>query len=295
MPKISVFKSDEAEARYFEAYDVVLKHWPVPYQESYVHTSLGDTHVIASGKTDAPPLLLLHPSGAGAVIWHKNVEALSNHFRVYAVDTIGEPNKSVFTQPIKGKTQRKQYAAWFIDLINGLGIDQTYIVGNSFGGFLAVNALVNSPERVRKVVLISPAATFVPIWSWSLHFMPWIGLGRLTGSKRALLRPYDWIWQNFPVDENIAKLRTLTAIEGRHRHRSPSVFGSADLRKIQTPILLLLGDHEVIYRPSKVIEKARSIVPGLQAEIISNANHNAEYTAPDAINTKIIGFLSNDV
>lgn len=290
-PKISVFRSAEGEAQYLEAYDTVLKQWPVPYQELYIPTLLGDTHVIASGKADAPPVVLLHPSGAGAVIWHRNVSAFSEHFRTYAVDTVGEPNKSIMTRPIKGKSQRQLYAAWFTDLINGLGIDRTHIVGNSFGGFLTLNSVLYAPERIKKAVLISPAATFVQIWSWSLHFMPSIAVGRLTGSKRAMLRPYAWIWQNFPIDDNIAKLRTLTALEGRHRHSSPSVFSDKELGEIRTPILLLIGDREVIYDPRKVIDMATRKVSGLRAEIVPNANHNAEYTAAEAINTKTIGFL----
>jgi pimeloyl-ACP methyl ester carboxylesterase len=292
MPQIPVFRSDEGKEEYFEAYEAILKQWAVPYQELYIHTSLGETHIIASGNPEAPPLLLFHPSGAGSVIWRRNFEAFSKHFRTYAVDTNGEPNKSTLTQPIKAATQRMQYAAWFTDLIDGLEIDKTHIVGNSFGGFLALNSVLHAPERISKAVLISPAATFVQIWSWSLHFMPSIAFGRLTGSKWAMLRPYDWIWQNFPVDDNIAELRTLTALEGRHRHRSPTVFRDEELSKIRIPILLLIGDREVIYNPTKVIEIAARKIKDLRAEIVPNANHNSEYTAPEAINQKTIQFLT---
>jgi len=291
--KISVFRSPKGEAEYLAAYDLILKHWPVPYEELYIPTCLGDTHIIASGLREGTPLILLHPSGAGATIWCRNVGQLSQLFRTYAVDTIGEPNKSILTHPISRSHQRQQFAAWIRDLFDGLQIDKAHLVGNSFGGFLALNTVLEIPARIKKAVLISPAATFIPIWSWSWHFMPSIGVGRLTGSRRALLRPYKWIWQSLPVDDNIAKLRTLTAIEGRHRHWSPSVFNDSELRKIQTPLLLLVGDHEVIYKPSKVIEKALRTVPGLRAEIIPNANHNAEYTAAEAVNQKIVSFLLN--
>ncbi len=291
--KISVFRSPKGEAEYMAAYNDVLKHWLVPYEELYVPSCLGDTHVIACGPRDGTPLVLLHPSGAGATIWCRNVGQLSQHFRTYAIDTIGEPNKSILTHPISRGHQRQQFAAWITDIFNEMQIDKAHLVGNSFGGFLALNAVLHLPERIKKAVLISPAATFVQIWSWSWHFMPFIGVGRLTGSKKALLRPYKWIWQNFPAEDNIDRLRILTAIEGQHRHWSPSVFGDSELRKIQTPVLLLIGDHEVIYSPSKVIEKASRVVPGLRAEIIPNANHNAEYTAAEAVNEKIVGFLLN--
>jgi pimeloyl-ACP methyl ester carboxylesterase len=57
-------------------------------------------------------------------------------------------------------------------------------------------------------------------------------------------------------------------------------------------MLLLIGDHEVIYNPERVIRRAK-LVAGLKAEIIPNANHNAQVTSPDIINQKIIDFLAN--
>jgi pimeloyl-ACP methyl ester carboxylesterase len=287
LEKIPVFRSPEGEAEYLAAYEVVLKQWPVPYEELYVPTGLGDTHVIASGPRDATPLVLLHPSGAGATIWYRNVGPLSQQYRTYAVDTISEPNKSILTHPIKRRHQRQQFATWIIDLLNGLQIDRAHIVGNSFGGFLALNTVLYAPERIKKAVLISPAATFIQIWAWYWHFMP----AQLFGSRRMLLRANEWTWQDFPQEECISRLRTLIIIAGRHRHWAPSVFSDEELRKIRTPVLLLIGDHEVIYEPERVIQRATRAVAGLKAEIIPNANHNAEYTAAEAVNEKIINFF----
>ncbi|MBV9331292.1 MAG: hypothetical protein JOZ55_07045, partial [Alphaproteobacteria bacterium] len=50
------FSSEESRARYLAAYDAVLREWPVPYEELDIPTALGPTHVVASGKADAPPL-----------------------------------------------------------------------------------------------------------------------------------------------------------------------------------------------------------------------------------------------
>src|SRR5687767_9112104 len=83
---VAFFKTEAAEARYMAAYDAVLAKWPVAYQEITVPTRLGATHVIASGASDAPPLVLLRAAMATATVWRPNVEALSEHCRVYAVD-----------------------------------------------------------------------------------------------------------------------------------------------------------------------------------------------------------------
>jgi hypothetical protein len=62
---ISVFRSPEGEAQYHAAYEAVLKEWPVSYEELFIPTRLGDTHVIASGPKDAAPLVLpIRPAAA---------------------------------------------------------------------------------------------------------------------------------------------------------------------------------------------------------------------------------------
>ncbi|HVM72654.1 MAG TPA: alpha/beta hydrolase [Anaerolineales bacterium] len=276
------------------AYDAVLKEWPVPYEELFISTRLGDTHVIASGPKDAAPVVLLHPAGGGGVIWIRNVGPLSRYFRTYAIDTISETNKSILTHPISICRQRQQFSDWMNDLFDGLQIDQANLIGNSFGGFLALNTALALPNRARKVVLISPAATFVPIPAWAWHFMPANAIGPLIGSKCMLRKPYEWIWQDFPRESSIYHLREVTAVTGVPRHWSPTVFSDEELHGIQTPVLLLIGDHEVIYKPERAIERATRLVPGLKTVIVPNANHIAEFTAAEFVNQQILDFLAKE-
>ena len=288
--KISVFRSPEGEAQYRSAYAAALKLWPVPYEELYIPTRFGDTHVIASGPKDATPVILLHPAGCGAVIWYRNVGALSQRYRTYAVDTLSEVNLSIVTRPIKNCLD---FAAWSVDLFDGLHIGSAHMVGNSFGGFVTLNTALVHPERVKKVVLISPAATFDPMRALYRHYSIPYMLRYTTGSTRLLLRAYEWLWQGFPRDEWIGQLRRITAVDGVMRHGAPVVFSDEELRKIRTPVLLLIGDHEMIYKPQDVFRRATSLVSGLKAEIVPNANHNAEYTAPEFVNTAVLEFLAD--
>jgi pimeloyl-ACP methyl ester carboxylesterase len=250
--------------------------------------------VIASGPKDADPLALLHPAGGGGVIWIRSVGPLSRHYRTYAIDTISETNKSLLTRPISIRHQRQEFTDWMADLLDGLKVERTDIIGNSFGGFLALNTVFHLPNRIRKVVLISPAATLVPIPAWAWHFMPANAIGPMIGSRRMLLKPYEWIWQDFPRESSIYHLRAVTAVTGVPRHWSPSVFSDEELRKIQNPVLLLIGDHEVIYKPERAMERATRLVPNLKAVIVPNANHIAEFTAAEFVNKQILDFLLNN-
>jgi pimeloyl-ACP methyl ester carboxylesterase len=287
--KISVFRSVESQAQYYAAYQAMLGKWPVPYEELYIPTRFGDTHVIASGAKDAPALILIHSAGSGAAQWFRNVGPFSQHYRTYAVDVIGEVNESI---TIRRFRHRQDCVEWANDLLDGLGIGQADIVGNSYGGFLAFNSALYLRERVKKIVLISPAATFVQMWAFYLHIAFPYKIGYMFHSNRTILSGFNWIWQDFAREAVFQEYSELGKICGFPCNQlPPPVYDDEELRCIQTPILLLIGDHEVIYKPERAIERANRLVPGLKAKIVPNANHNAQVTAPDIVNSMILEFL----
>lgn len=287
---IRLFRSAESKARYYAAYEALLRQWPVPFEELFIPTRFGDTHVIASGTPASPALILLHSAGSGAVQWYRNVAALSGRHRTYAVDVIGEVNKS---SPVRKLTTRYQCVKWMGELLDGLGVEKTDMVGNSFGGFLAFSTALYLPERVNKVVLISPAATFVQIWPFYWHIAFPYKIGYWLGSERMILSGFHWLWQDFPRDECLAEHAELGKTSGFPINQvPPAVYTDEELRTIRTPMLLLIGDHEVIYSPEHVIQRATRLVVGLKAEIIRDANHNAQVTAPALVNKKIMEFLA---
>lgn len=293
--QIRTFESKESKAQYDKAYEAVLEQWPVPYEEFYVPTRFGDTHVIASGPKDKAPLVLLSSSGSGSVQWYKNAGPLSQHFRIYAVDLIGEVNKSTLTRPI---LNRQELAEWIGDLFDGLNIEKAYMAGNSFGGFATLNTAIYLPERLEKIILISPAASFVRMGAWLRHLLiPAHMIAPLLHSKRMVLKAYEWLWQDFPMDACYRNLRDITKFAAYPRYRVsrnrvlPCVFSDEELRGIRTPVLLLIGDHEVIYKPEKAIRRAAHLIKDLKAEVVANANHTAQLTAPKIVNDRILDFL----
>ncbi|MDU0356273.1 hypothetical protein RS130_22430 [Paraglaciecola aquimarina] len=86
-----------------ELYNRVLTLWDTPYRELRLPTSIGKAHIIVSGPADGKPLFLLHGMNADATMWYPNVKALSNNYRVYAIDdilgqgqsTLGDVNPSI--------------------------------------------------------------------------------------------------------------------------------------------------------------------------------------------------------
>lgn len=287
---LPAFKSAESKARYLAAYDAALAEWPVPCEELDVPTRLGSTHVIASGPPDAPPLLLLPSLAASAMVWRLNVASLSRYFRTYAVDVIGQPGKSMATRRIRG---RRQLAGWMTDLLDGLGIQRASIVGCSFGGFLALNQAALTPERVERVVLISPVGGFASQY-WKLTYLlrikaPLLKLAHRFGRSSKDKPQAAWVP---PRDLKWAALIGVTMAERPKIGVSKApAFSAAELRAIRVPTLLLIGEQERLYEPHAALQRAQALMPGLRGAIVSGADHIAALAQPDEVNARIIEFL----
>jgi pimeloyl-ACP methyl ester carboxylesterase len=258
-----------------------------------VPTRLGAVHVVASGPAGAPPIVLLHAFFATALAWMPNVAALSAEHRVYAVDIPGEPTPS---QPLRTIADEDDAVAWFSDLLAALGIERSSIVGNSNGAFLGTLFAMRLPERVDRLVLISPAATFHSIWPFYLHMfvpkvlamiMPW-----LPGHDRRIRHSIEWAENGIASDEDWRRLFFLGLRYGNTATQVvPRVFTAGELKAVTAPTLLIVGDREVIYRPEQVIAAAIRLMPGIQTALVAGAHHIAAMAQPEAVNRLIIEFL----
>ena len=118
------------------AYDAALKLWPVPYEELDIPTRFGMTHVVAAGPPNAPVLVLLHGYMATSVMWAPNIADFSRDYRVYAIDIMGQPSKSVPGDSIR---DANDYVAWLTATLDGLDLGRVSLVGMSFGGWIALH------------------------------------------------------------------------------------------------------------------------------------------------------------
>ncbi len=100
------------------------------------------------------PLLLLHGGMANSAMWMGDVAAWAAHFRVYAVDVIGEAGLSAPSRP---PLASDAHALWLDDVMQALSLTRVSIVGVSLGGWLALDYATRRPERVESVAVLCPA------------------------------------------------------------------------------------------------------------------------------------------
>ncbi len=150
---MKVYRSRKSGQAILETYDRLLSSWACETKETDVETVYGTTHVIECGREDAPPLVLFHGVGDdAALMWIYNAPALSGHFHLYAVDTLGGPGKSV---PNAHYNKDFDDIRWIDGLLDGLGLERAFFAGVSNGGYLVQSYALSRPEKVIKGISIS--------------------------------------------------------------------------------------------------------------------------------------------
>jgi pimeloyl-ACP methyl ester carboxylesterase len=67
-----------------------------------------------------------------------------------------------------------------------------------------------------------------------------------------------------------------------------------ELRGVKNSTLLLIGQQESLYDPVAAIERAKRLIPNIQAELIPHAGHELPGGQPETVNRKILEFLKGD-
>ncbi len=153
MIEMKVYRSKKMQQEIMRTYGELLEQWNVELEEMDIETKYGTTHVIACGDEKQPPLLLFHGVGDdSALMWIYNAKYLSEHYRIYAVDTIGGPGKSV-----PGKLYNKDFddVVWIEEVMKGLSLEKSYFAGVSMGAYLVQLYALNHPDQMWKGVCIS--------------------------------------------------------------------------------------------------------------------------------------------
>lgn len=283
-----IFTSAAGKRRYLAAYDATLRLWPQPYQEMDLPTGYGRTHIIATGPAAAPPLLLLHGAGTSATIWYPTVAGLRQHYRLYAVDTMGDAGKSM---PMTAPTSRHDYVQWLLEVLDGLGVGKTCVIGFSYGGWLAMNLALVAPERVGRIALLSPPAAFVPLGRvfWAMTLLS--SLFPVPPVFRLAVWPY-LVARGHRPHPRLARQLMAASKYCRLKLIAPTTFTDAELRRIDTPLLLVVGDEEALYLWRPAVQRARALLPDVRVEIVPGAAHGLILDQPEQVDQRILAFLA---
>jgi len=243
------------------------------------------------------PVVLIHGSGPGVSAyanWRLTMPALAAGMRVLAPDMAGFG----FTAKPGGYSMT-MWSAQLIGFLDALGIEKASLVGNSFGGSLALDVAANHPDRVDKLVLMGACGVPFPITD---------GLDRVWGYEPSIADMRS-ILDIFAHDRNLvndelAELRYRASIEPGVQEAFSSMFPAPRQRWVDalvTPedrIRALPHETLVIHgRDDRVIPLANAellvrLIERAQLHVFGRCGHWTQIEWADEFNALLLRFLT---
>jgi pimeloyl-ACP methyl ester carboxylesterase len=286
-----LYKSRAAYDNMMRAYDSDLARLMLPYEERWIETRHGVTHVLVAGKTDAPPLVLWHGMNANSMMWVDEINFLGSTRRIYAVDTIGSTGKSAPTRLNKKTTG---YAEWSNDVMAGLGLTGVDMLGISGGGWQILRLASFAPERVQRGILLSSGGFKGLRPALLLQIIPRMLFYQILGTPEKALHKFVELMS--PPDVPIADREYQMFSRFVHFKSEQDVppLQDDELRAVTAPMYLLMGQHEKAFDAPGVIERARRLLPNLRhAEILPGVGHGMNAHNPDLVRRMVLQFLGD--
>lgn len=256
------------------------------------------THYLEAGS--GPPLILLHGSGPGVSAWENwagVIPALAERRRVIAPDIPGFGATEAKTDGAYGFGFWVDHLFAFMD---ALGIASAPIVGNSFGGMVAMAASVRDADRVERLVLMGSAAGDVPISE--AHQLA----AKYDGSREAMER----ILRLFPYDPSTLSAEMVDrryeatihpdAPKGAHKietgpgENGETVFKvtpESELAAIEKPTLILHGRDDKVL-PFELAVRVHKAIPRSELHTFGQCGHWVQIERRDEFVAQILEFVA---
>lgn len=208
---------------------------------------------------EGDPVLLIHGSGPGVSAyanWRAVLPVLAENHRVIAPDVLGFG----FTERPDGVTY--DMATWtehLVGLMDALGIERAAVVGNSFGGALALNVATHHPDRVSRLVLMG---------SVGVPFEITDGLDRVWGFEPSLENMVDlmdlFAYDKSRLTEDLARIRLDAATRPGVQEAFSAMFPAPRQRCVEA---MTIPDQDI-----KALTQPTLVVHGRDDEVIPLSN-----------------------
>jgi pimeloyl-ACP methyl ester carboxylesterase len=255
-------------------------------------------------KGSGPPLVFLHGGWQNSGSWEKQVDRFASEFTVVTVDFRGH-----------GKTGATDVEEYTIDLyvddlqrlLGHLGIENPILVGASIGGMVIQSYLDTHPAGARGAVIGGPLQSMPPVdlppgmKSLASPLPAISGMLSTLGSRTTFqsltstvsaTTGHPWLSTDSEV-----RSKAMDAVDEISRDEYLKVFRAIyrfqppNLSHVQTPMLVLYGDHEVSQGKRQGERLASTVANGWWQEI-SDAGHLVNQDNPQAFNEATAAFLA---
>ncbi|MHA2247225.1 MAG: alpha/beta fold hydrolase [Candidatus Hodarchaeales archaeon] len=258
MSEKSIYNSPAGKQILLDLYDRHINNLNIQYEEKFVQTRYGNTHMIIAGNKDSIPLICLHGGNSNTPDTLKSDLPLIERFRIHSIDIIGHPGKSAETQL---SSKDLSYGYWLFDVIEALNFKKVNIYAGSFGAGVAIRLATIAPEKINKLFLAVPSGIAKgSIKDQSKLMIPYLRY-RIRPNDRNLVKMTSLLMTRFDED----RMELLQAIfkHVKIKTEMPRPAKKEELNSLTSPTVVLAAKNDILFPAAKVIPRAKEIFPNL--------------------------------
>jgi 3-oxoadipate enol-lactonase len=251
---------------------------------------------IDEGPTNSPTIIFLHGFPLTKLMWEKQIEILKENYRVIAYDIRGHGNSGAGNDNFSIEL----FVNDLLSLMDALMIDRTVLCGFSMGGYIALNAIENYPERFNALLLCdtSCAADMPEVKEKRIKTIDIIkekGLENYAGESLKKLFAQISFSKHREEIANVRDMIMKTSRQSLYRTLHALAERSETctrLNKIKVPVLIIVGKEDEITPPDVALMMHEKI-NGSIIHIIENAGHLSNMENSSEFNNQLSVFLSS--
>jgi len=272
------------------------------------HVSIHGHDLAYQMEGSGPPLLLLHGIAGSSRTWRDVIPRLTDRFTVIAPDLMGHGQSE---KPI-GDYSLGAFASGIRDLLEVLSIDRITVVGQSFGGGVAMQLAYQHPEQCDRLILVDSGGLGREV-SWMLRFMTLPGseyvmpvifpgfvrdwgdsLFRRINDHGIHLGRFGEMWSAYASlaesENRKAFARTIRSVIDP----GGQTVSAMDRLYLATPMptLIIWGDRDDII-PVSHAYAAHQAIPGSRLVIIEGVGHFPQIEAPEQFVDALVDFIES--
>jgi 3-oxoadipate enol-lactonase len=225
-------------------------------------------------------VVLLHSALGDSRLWRHQLAALGDRYDVVAPDLPGWGTSPLPTEPFS-----------FVEIVDELL--PAALVGNSFGGAVALRTALAHPDRVSKLALVGSG---LPAWDWTEEMTSYFAASNAaveTGDLDAATEVDLEFWVA-PEHRDEVRPQQRLALELQTAHDEPEVIWPplAPLSSLTIPTLVVVGEADKAdFRA--IAQHLAEEIPDADLAVVAGAGHLVGLDQPEELNALLLEFLED--
>jgi 2-hydroxymuconate-semialdehyde hydrolase len=268
-------------------------------QGKYIDVKGINTHYHEDGQGEA--LLLIHGSGPGVSAWANwrlVFPILSKHYHLYAPDVVGFGYSD---RPEGIEYGIDVWAEHMINFLEAVNEKKVSIIGNSFGGAIALHVAKRRPDLINKLILMGSVGIDHPIapgldavWGYQPSMENMKSLIKIFAYDQSMAENGDLVEMRYKssIQEGFQESFSAMFPEPRQRHVDAMALSTDELSEIQFPVLLIHGRDDQVIPLEDTSFKLVKALPNAELHVFPQCGHWVQIEKTKEFAGQVIEFLN---